>query len=287
MDVGIGLPNSLLGIRGPELVDWSRRAEGAGFSVLGTIGRVVYDTHEELVALAAAAGATDRIELMTTVLVGPPRDGVLLAKQAATLQAVSGGRFRLGLGIGGRDDDWRALGASPSDRGAKLEELVAACRRVWGGTPPDGVDGSVGPRPEPPVPVVLGGFAESAYRRAGRIADGFLAGPMPPEGVAGAYETVVEAASGAGRERPALYAARYVALGDDVADEADENAAAYYAFGGDDTVQMIRDSILRTPDEVEETLAALREIGCEEVCLWPMAGDVSQVDRIAEAALTS
>lgn len=66
-----------------------------------------------------------------------------------------------------------------------------------------------------------------------------------------------------------------------------EHAASYYAFGGDDAVQMVRDSILRAPEAVEETLAALREIGCEEVCLWPMAGDVSQVDRIAEAALAS
>ena len=73
MDIGIGLPNSLIGVEGPELVTWARKAEERGFSVLGTIGRIAYDTHEELIALAAAAGATERIDLMPTVLVAPPR----------------------------------------------------------------------------------------------------------------------------------------------------------------------------------------------------------------------
>jgi alkanesulfonate monooxygenase SsuD/methylene tetrahydromethanopterin reductase-like flavin-dependent oxidoreductase (luciferase family) len=79
--------------------------------------RVAYDSHEELIALAVAAVAPERIELMTTVLVAPPRQAVLLAKQATTLQAVSGGRFCLGFGIGGRDDDWLALGEEPKHRG--------------------------------------------------------------------------------------------------------------------------------------------------------------------------
>src|SRR5690606_25483534 len=113
MDVGIGLPNSVEGVQGTDLVRWAVAAEQAGFSSLGTIGRIVYDNYEELVALAAAAGATSRIGLLPSVLIAPPRQAVLLAKQAATLQAVSGGRLRLGMGIGGRDDDWVALGEQP------------------------------------------------------------------------------------------------------------------------------------------------------------------------------
>ncbi|CAN5605486.1 hypothetical protein BH18ACT1_BH18ACT1_10080 [soil metagenome] len=140
MDIGIGLPNSLLGVRGPELIEWARRSEDAGFSVLGSIGRIVYDTHEELVALAAAAGATSRIDLMTTVLVGPPRQAVLLAKQAATLSAVSGGRFRLGVGLGPRDDDWLALGADPSGKGARLDSTLETCLAVWRGEAQPGAE---------------------------------------------------------------------------------------------------------------------------------------------------
>lgn len=284
MDIGIGLPNSLLGVEGPELVDWATNAEEAGFSVLGTIGRIVYPSHEELVALAAAAGATSQIDLMSTVLVAPPRQPVLLAKQAATLDAISGGRFRLGLGIGARDDDYRALGVEPANRGARLEHVIRTCRDIWSGRAPDGADDPVGPRPTE-LPIVLGGYAESAWQRAGRLADAFIAAPMPPEAIAQARDIVRNAAAEAGRPEPRIYAARYVAIGDDVADEADHNVAEYYGFGGDEMVGVVRAGVVRSAGEISETLEALGEIGVDEVCLWPASARPGQLDRIADAAL--
>jgi len=284
MDVGIGLPNAVLDVRGPELVDWGRRAEAAGFSVLGTIGRVVYPNHDDLISLAAVAGATDRIGLMTSVLVPAGRQTVLLAKQAATLNAVSNGRFRLGLGIGGRDDDWLALGVVPKNRGQVMEAAIVTCRKVWAGEPPDGVEHPVGPKPID-LPLVLGGYTEPAFRRAGRLADALLCGPMPPEVVGQAYEAAKQSAADAGRTAPALLAARYAALGDDAQEEADRNAASYYRFGGPQVVEAVAGSILRTPEAIKETLTALEQVGVEEVCLWASAAGMEQVDRIAEAAL--
>jgi alkanesulfonate monooxygenase SsuD/methylene tetrahydromethanopterin reductase-like flavin-dependent oxidoreductase (luciferase family) len=283
MDVGIGLPNSLLDVEGPELLAWAQRSEQRGFSSLSTIGRIAYGSHEELIALAGSAGVTDRIALMPTVLVAPPRQAVLLAKQAATLQSISNGRFRLGLGIGGRDDDWLALGEQPRHKGQKLEECIATCRSVWAGTPPEGALLPVGPKPTR-LPIVLGGYSESSFRRAGRLADAFVAGPMPPEAVAGAYEVVKASAAEAKREAPPLYAARYVAIGDDVAEEADRNAGSYYGSAGDAMVQMVRDGILRSSDEVRGTLDSLKQAGVAEVCLWPLARSLDQVDRFADAA---
>jgi alkanesulfonate monooxygenase SsuD/methylene tetrahydromethanopterin reductase-like flavin-dependent oxidoreductase (luciferase family) len=283
MDVGIGLPNSLLDVEGPELVTWAQRSEQRGFSTLSTIGRIAYGSHEELIALAAAAAVTERIALMPTVLVAPPRQAVLLAKQAATLQSISRGRFRLGLGIGGRDDDWLALGEQPKDRGRRLEDCIATCRSVWAGTQPDGALLPVGPKPSR-LPIVLGGYSESAFRRAGRLADAFVAGPMPPEAVVGAYEVVKASAAEARRDPPPLYAARYVAIGDDVADEADRNARSYYGFAGDGMVKMVVDGILRSSEQVRATLDALQQAGVVEVCLWPLTRSVDQVDRVADAA---
>jgi alkanesulfonate monooxygenase SsuD/methylene tetrahydromethanopterin reductase-like flavin-dependent oxidoreductase (luciferase family) len=283
MNVGIGLPNSLLEVEGPELITWARRSEQSGFSALTTIGRIAYGSHEELIALAAAAAATERIALMPTVLVAPPRQAVLLAKQAATLQAISGGRFRLGIGIGGRDDDWLALGEQPSNKGQKLEECVATCRSVWTGTEPDGALLPVVPRPSQ-VPIVLGGYSAPAFRRGGRLADAFVVGPMPPEAVAGAYDVVKASAAEAQREAPPLYAARYVAIGDDVAEEADTNARSYYGFAGDQMVNMVQEATLRSPDQVRQTVDSLQHIGVTEVFLWPLARSIDQVDRIAEAA---
>jgi alkanesulfonate monooxygenase SsuD/methylene tetrahydromethanopterin reductase-like flavin-dependent oxidoreductase (luciferase family) len=269
-----------LEVEGPELVAWAQRAEQRGFSVLGTIGRIAYASHEELIALAAAAGATERIELMTTVMVAPPRQAVLLAKQAATLQAVSGGRFRLGMGIGGRDDDYLALGEEPKNKGRRLEECIATCRSVWAGEKPDGALLPVGPKP-PHLPIVLGGNSDSGYRRAGRLAEAFVAAPVPPEAVAGAYEVVKASAAEAEREAPALYAVHYVAIGDDVADEADRNALSYYGH----LAQWVQGGTLHSSDDVRESLDRLEQVGVVEVCLWPMARGLDQVDRIADAAL--
>ncbi len=285
MDIGIGLPNSLLGVRGPELIEWARRSEDAGFSVLGSIGRIVYDTHEELVALAAAAGATSRIDLMTTVLVGPPRQAVLLAKQAATLAAVSGGRFRLGVGLGPRDDDWLALGADPSGKGAKLDSTLETCLAVWRGEGQPGAEDPVGPKPIG-LKLVLGGYSELAFRRAGRLADAFVAAPMAPDEIGRAYGVVKEAAAEAGRPTPSLHACRYAALGDDVGDEADANVASYYAFLGPDMVTMIQEGVLRTPEQVQEAKAALEEVGVKEFVLWPMSASIDQVEHIAAAAMS-
>src|SRR6476661_10421978 len=101
MDVGIGLPTTIRGTTGAQIVEWARRAEARGFSSLGTIDRVVYDNYEPLIALAGAAAVTERIGLCTSVLLAPLRQNpVDLAKKALSLNALSGGRFTLGLGLG-------------------------------------------------------------------------------------------------------------------------------------------------------------------------------------------
>lgn len=95
MDVAIGLPNAVPGTTGGQLVEWARRADARGFSSLGTIDRIAYENYEPLTALAAAAAVTERIGLCTSVLLGPLRlNAVELAKEALSLQALSGGRFR-------------------------------------------------------------------------------------------------------------------------------------------------------------------------------------------------
>ena len=112
MEIGIGLPNAVAGTEGRALVEWARRAEDAGFSSLGTIDRVVYPNYESLIALAAAAAVTERIRLLTSVLLAPLRPTPLLAKQAMSVDNISGGRLELALAVGGREDAFCAAVSS-------------------------------------------------------------------------------------------------------------------------------------------------------------------------------
>lgn len=285
MKIATGLPNAVPETPGPRLVEWARRAEAAGFSSLGTIGRIVFDSHEELVALAAAAGATSRIGLVTTVLIGPARDPVLLAKQAATLDAISGGRFVLGLGVGWRADDFEATGHDFHRRGEALEAMVPQLRGIWRGEARPG-GGRVGPAPARAggPPILFGGGARAALRRAGRLADVFLAGPFPVEEVRRQHEAVGEAAREAGRPVPPLLGSRYVALGEDVRERALAAMAAYYAARGPEGVRAMQESLLTTPQAVRDAVKSLGEAGVEELFLWPAADAPDQVERIAEAA---
>ena len=121
MKIGLGLPNVIPGTEGRRLVGWAQRAEELGFDSLGVIDRVVYDSYEPLLALAMAAAVTERIELVTNVVIAPLRNTGMLAKQAASLDRASGGRLTLGLALGARDDDFVACGLPSRERGRMLD----------------------------------------------------------------------------------------------------------------------------------------------------------------------
>jgi alkanesulfonate monooxygenase SsuD/methylene tetrahydromethanopterin reductase-like flavin-dependent oxidoreductase (luciferase family) len=286
MDVGIGLPNALAGVRGRALATWAVGADERGFSVLGTIGRIVFDTHEELIAFAAAAAVTERVDLMSTVMIGPVRQTALLAKQAATLDHIAEGRFRLGMGVGGRPDDYAVMHRDFEGRGALFDAQLDALSATWRGEPIAGADAAIGPLPftDGGPPIVLGGSSSRALRRVGERADAYLAPPAPAPAVAQMYETVIQHADDAGRPAPRLLSARYFALGD-VDDEVRHNVSTYYAFGGPEFVDQVHASVLRTPDDIDSALQELSDVGVEEVCLWPMAADLTQLHALADLTL--
>jgi alkanesulfonate monooxygenase SsuD/methylene tetrahydromethanopterin reductase-like flavin-dependent oxidoreductase (luciferase family) len=236
VDVGIGLASTIPDTEGRTLVDWAKAAEEAGFSTLGTIGRLVYLNYEELIALSAAAAVTSRIRLTTSVLLAPLySNAALLAKQAASLDRLSGGRLVLGLAVGGRDDDFTASGVSMHGRGRRLEEQVAIMKRVWSGEE-FGTAGGIGPEPARPggPEIILGGTTEASFTRVARIADGWIMGGGAPDMFAQRAADVDRAWHEARRPgRPRKLTLAYFALGPDARAQADGYLQHYYGWLGD------------------------------------------------------
>src|SRR5438034_4309370 len=135
MKIGIRLPATIPGTEGKRILDWAKKADSGPFSSLAILDRLVFPNYEPLITLAAVAGATQRIRLMTTVLLAPLRDHVLLAKQAASLDAFSGGRLTLGLGVGAREDDYLAASVSYKRRGKLFDEELETLKHIWSGRP--------------------------------------------------------------------------------------------------------------------------------------------------------
>ncbi|MEF9521632.1 LLM class flavin-dependent oxidoreductase [Streptomyces sp. RB13] len=145
--IGLGLP-----VDDPALLPaWARRADALPFSTLGLLDRLVYDNPEPLITLATLAGATSRIRLQTEVLIAPVHNTALLAKQTATLDRLSDGRFTLGIGVGGRADDCLAAGIDLHRRGRRLDEQMALLRRTWDGEPTAGTSAPSAPAPPRPA----------------------------------------------------------------------------------------------------------------------------------------
>ena len=284
MKIGLGLPNAVAGIRsGRVLVELARRAEELGFSTLATIGRIAYPNYEELVTLAAAAGATSRIGLMTDVLLGPARDPLLLAKQAASLDQLSGGRLALGLGVGSRESDFAASGLDFHDRGRRWDAALELIHGVWAGEPVAGLDDPVAPRPERgTIPTFFGGGAEAQLRRLVRYGTGYTQGGGTPEALAAARERVLAAWREGGREGdPEFRALTYFALGEEAQGPAEQALKRYYGQFGD----RVWAGAVKDAATARERVQAYREAGCDELIFFVAFPEVAQAERLAEAVL--
>jgi alkanesulfonate monooxygenase SsuD/methylene tetrahydromethanopterin reductase-like flavin-dependent oxidoreductase (luciferase family) len=275
MEIGIGLPTMISGIGGKDLLTWAGRAEDLGFSSLGVLDRLMYDGYEPLITLAAAAGATSRIRLTTTILIAAYRgDRAVLAKQLASLDRLSGGRLVLGVAAGGRPDDFEESGTSYADRGKRLDALLTELREPKS---PGPAWANGGP------PVLVGGHSAAAMRRAVVHGDGWIAGASSAAGygeLAGRFRQAWRAAGRAGR--PRLVAIAHVALGEDAQEAAQEHLVDYYSFLGRKVEAAIR-SVLTDPARLRDFVAEYRAAGCDELILIPCSPDPDQAGLIADA----
>jgi alkanesulfonate monooxygenase SsuD/methylene tetrahydromethanopterin reductase-like flavin-dependent oxidoreductase (luciferase family) len=275
MEVGVGLPTTTPGADGTGILEWARRADQGPFASLGVLDRMVYRSVEPFAALSAAAAVTTRARLVTMVVIGPLRNTALLAKQAASLDLLSAGRLTLGLAIGARTDDYRALGVDPGGRGRRLGEQLAELRELW-------EKGEVGPEPVQPggPPLLAGGLSGEAFARMARGADGYVHGGGPPRAFAGAAARAWAAWRDLERPgRPQLWGQGYFALGD--ADAGSAYLRDYYAFTGPFAAKVAAGN-LSSGRAVKDFVRGYEDAGCDHLVLLPTVSDPAQLDRLAD-----
>ena len=286
MQIGIGLPTRTADAPPAVLLAMAARAEAGPFSSLAVADRVVFPAQEPLIALAAVVGITRRIRLMTSALLGPTRETTLLARQAATLDALSGGRFSLGLGIGVREDDYAATGFPFRERGRRLEWQLAELRRAWSGEgEAEGRARTIGARPARPggPELLIGGYVDAVARRIATWGDGFIApGGGEPARMVELWARIRAAWQAAGRDgQPRWVGASYFALGPSATDLARGHIDAWYGFDPALAERRLA-TIPATPEAVRAAIDRQRGMGVDEFVLRPCAADLDQVDRLAD-----
>ena len=231
MRLGVVFPQTEIGSDPTVIRDYAQAAEGAGYDHLLVFDHVLGGTlerfdalgrrppytdqspfHEVFVLFGYLAACTQRLELVTGIVILPQRQTALVAKQAAEVDLLTGGRFRLGIGLGWNAVEYEALGQDFGRRGARMTEQVGLLRRLWTETSVshegqfDQVTGAgLAPMPvQRPIPLWFGAQSPRAYARTGALADGWFPQVRPGPDLEAAKRQVDDAARAAGRDPASL-----------------------------------------------------------------------------------
>ncbi|MCW2773337.1 MAG: hypothetical protein JWN91_1663 [Nocardioides sp.] len=270
---------------------WSRAIDEGPFSSLCFGERMAFDNPDALTLLGAVAAWTSRARLTTTVLVPQLHDPVVLAKALATGDQLSGGRLSVGLGVGGRDEDYRAAGADPATKTmAGMAERVAVMKRVWAGERVTDAVRPVGPPPVQPggPELLVGTLGPRTIRSAAAWADG-LAGMSLDVDLAEmerVFGLTRDAWREADRPAPRVTTSFWFALGDPVAArvQVHRHLRHYMNWIPEQYVDAMAATagFAGTEAELRDQLKRIEDLGADEVQLIPTGSDVDQVRRVAE-----
>jgi alkanesulfonate monooxygenase SsuD/methylene tetrahydromethanopterin reductase-like flavin-dependent oxidoreductase (luciferase family) len=210
----------------------------------------------------------------------------LFAKQAASLDRLSGGRLVLGLGLGGRDDDFTASALPTAGKGRRFDQQLTELKRIWSGER-YGYAGAIGPEPvrRGGPELIIGGTAEASFRRVALFGDGWVMGGGTPDMFAAAAAGVDKAWADADRPgRPRKLSIAYFALGPDARNQADNYLLHYYHWLGDVARQIAAGAAVST-DMVKGYAAAFEAAGCDELIFIPTTAAPDQIGLLADAVL--
>jgi alkanesulfonate monooxygenase SsuD/methylene tetrahydromethanopterin reductase-like flavin-dependent oxidoreductase (luciferase family) len=288
MEIGIALPQMATGYGPRTTVEWARGVEEGPFSSISAGERVTFSNPEMVASLAAAAAVTSRVRIFANLWVLPVHPMAMVAQQIGTLDQLSGGRLSVAVGVGAREDDYRALGSAFTGRHARLDEQVAELRRLLAGEPPFEGAAPVGPSPtRPGGPELLSGaMGPKAMRRAAAWADGISAFSLSGRAgeIAATNARADQCWAEAGRPAPRKVSGTFFALGvDDAPATLRSFAARYLGFLGADLAEALAADVrTATPDALREVLDGAEAAGCDEFVLVPGTVDVRALDAVSE-----
>ena len=272
---------------------WAQLVDGGAFSSLCWGERIAFDNPESLTLLGALAAWTDRVRLVTTVVVPQLHDPVMLAKQLATGDLLCGGRLTVGIGVGGRHEDYHAVGADPATQTMRqMAERVAVMKRVWAG---EKITDSTLPVGPPPVQaggpqLVVGTIGPKTVRSAAAWAEG-LAGitlDLDLDKESALFDVARQAWQEADKPAPHLATSFWFALGDGDEPRAQvhRHLRRYMNWIPAEVVDAMAPTTgwAGTDDELRTVLGRFAEIGADEVHLIPTSSDIDQVRRVAAIA---
>ena len=270
---------------------WARAIDEGPFSSLCWGERIAFDNPECLTLMGALAAWTDRVRLVTTVVVPQLHSPVMLAKQLATGDVISGGRLTVGLGVGGRHEDYHAVGADPATQTMRgMAEHVVVMKRIWAGEKVTESIVGVGPPPAQPggPPLLVGTMGPKTVRSAAVWADG-LAGTtldLDVDKQNDLFDVARTAWAEAGKAEPHLATSFWFAIGDrdDARAQVHRHLRRYMNWVPAEIVDAMAPTTgwAGTDEDLLEVLRRFDAVGTDEVHLIPTSSRIDQVNRIAD-----
>lgn len=284
MQIGLTLPTMVAGLGRETLLGWAREIDRGPFSSLAVGERISFDNWEIGTTLAAAAAVTERVRIVATVFVLPMHRSAWLAKQIATLDVLSGGRLTVGVGVGGREQDYQVVGAPFARRHARMDEQVDEMRRLWSGAAPQPGVPPLGPTPAQPggPPLWIAASGPRPIARGARWADGLAGFSLGPDWdeVERVFESCRTAWSEAGRPPPHLAMSFWYALGSDSPGQLDRYARRYLGVFGEGAAGALAARChIAGASALREAIARCRDLGADEVVLVPTSDDLAELSR--------
>jgi alkanesulfonate monooxygenase SsuD/methylene tetrahydromethanopterin reductase-like flavin-dependent oxidoreductase (luciferase family) len=289
VQIGMTMPVMEPDLDAATLKAWARVIDDGPFSSLCWGERIAFDNPEALTLLGALAAWTDRVRLVTTVVVPQLHDPVMLAKQLATGDMLSGGRLTVGIGVGGRHEDYQAVGADPATQTMRgLAERVAVMKRVWAG---EKVTPSVLPVGPPPVQtggpeLVVGTMGPKTVRSAAAWADGLAGTTLDLDAAAqnSLFDVARSSWAEVGKPKPHLATSFWFAVGSDAREQVHRHLLRYMNWIPREYVDAMAPTTgwAGSDEELLEVLGRFADIGTDEVHLIPTSSDIDQVRRVAE-----